>query len=96
MYFNARRLLLLALVLLAVLALQGCAAYEARQPMAQRGTVLVTWEIAPDRVPGDACGFAQEIATGHYLITFRRAYDFNNVCWPHEFNHAFGGRHEAR
>lgn len=89
-----RRLLLIALVAATVLLCFGCAQYEIRQPMAERGTVTITWEVNPARVPGNHCGWASEIAQGHYLITFRRAYDFNNVCWPHELNHAFGGSHQ--
>ena len=85
----ARRCLLVCLVVVS-----GCAAYEVRQPMADRGTVLLTWEVAPEHVPGNHCGWAREIARGHWLISFKRAYDFNNVCWPHELAHAMGGSHQ--
>ena len=85
----ARRCLLVCLV-----AMSGCAVYETRQPMADRGTVLLTWEIAPEHVPGNHCGWAREIAKGHWLISFRRAYDFNHECVIHELGHAMGASHK--
>jgi hypothetical protein len=88
-----RRLLLVALVL-ASLAQVGCAAYEIRRPMASEGTVLVTWRVDPSRVPDGHCGWAQEIARGHYLLTFKRAFDVNEECTIHELWHALGGKHQ--
>jgi hypothetical protein len=90
---TARRLLLSSLVGIALVVV-GCAHYEQKQPMAERGTVLLTWEVAPERVPANHCGWAEQIAKGHWLISFRRAYDFNHVCWAHELGHAFGGSHQ--
>jgi hypothetical protein len=91
-----RRLLLILLVLAALATVSGCAMfdrYEIRQPMADYGTVKVTWLVG--YVPPQfGCGYALEIEPGHYLLTFRERYDFNHVCWPHELNHAFGGRHQ--
>jgi hypothetical protein len=87
------RRLLLVLAVVYCLSLVGCAGYETREPMAERGTVLITWEVNPARVPGNHCGWAEQIAEGHWLISFRRLYDFNNVCWPHELGHAMGGKH---
>lgn len=87
-----RRLLLIALVAATLWLAFGCASYETR-PMAERGTVLLTWEVDPSRVPGNHCGWAVEIAKGHWLVTFRRAYGFDHICWPHELAHAFGADH---
>lgn len=94
---TARRLLLTACVLGALLAggfLGGCAQYEIRRPMAESGTVLITWEVNPARVPGNHCGWAEQIARGHYHITFRRAYDVNDLCVAHEAWHFLGGSHK--
>lgn len=94
--FNARRILLVALVLAALALAQGCAMfdrYEIRRPMDDTGTVKVTWLVG--YVPPQyGCGYALEIEPGHWLLTFREKYDFNHVCWPHEFAHAFGARHD--
>ena len=92
MFLRRSLLILLVLAALAV-ALQGCAAYEIRRPMALEGTVTITWRVDPKNVPSDYCGYAQEIAKGHYFIAFRRAYDVNDVCTIHELWHALGGSH---
>jgi hypothetical protein len=93
---TARHLLLLALVYGAVQTLPGCAhfdRYEIRQPMADYGSVKVTWLVG--YVPPQfGCGYALEIEPGHYVLTFREKYDFNHPCWAHEFAHAFGARHQ--
>lgn len=79
--------ILACLIVLALVMLQGCAS----KPIADRGTVLLTWEIGS--VPGLHCGYAREIARGHYLVTFRRAYSFDDPCVIHELTHVFGGDH---
>lgn len=89
-----RRILLVALVLATVWAGFGCAAYEIRQPMAESGTVTVTWRVSPLEVPGDHCGWATQIARGHYLLTFKRRFDVNSECTIHELWHALGGSHQ--
>ncbi len=89
---SLRALALVALAMLELLA--GCAQYEIRQPMANRGTVLVTWEVNPARVPGNHCGWAEQIAANHWLISFRRAYDPNHECVIHELWHAMKGIHQ--
>jgi hypothetical protein len=89
-----RRLLLIALVLASLAQVQACAVYEVRRPMAPEGTVLVTWRVDPAHVPGNHCGWAQEIARGHYLLTFKRAFDVNEECTIHELWHAMGGKHQ--
>lgn len=91
-----RRILLTLLVLIALIpVLTGCAEYEIRQPMAERGTVLVTWRVSPSEVPKGHCGWAQEISRGHYLITFTRVFDlFNEPCPIHELGHVMGATHK--
>ena len=71
----------------------GCAAYETRQEMAERGTVLITWAVDPSRVPGSHCGWATEISRGHYLVLFKRKYGFEELCWVQEIFHALGATH---
>ena len=92
-----RRLLLILLVVATLPALPGCAMfdrYEIRQPMADYGTVKVTWLVG--YVPPQfGCGYALEIEPGRYLLTFRQKLDFNNAeCLGHEWLHALGGRHQ--
>jgi hypothetical protein len=92
-----RRLLLILLVLAALATVSGCAMfdrYEIRQPMADYGTVKVTWLVG--YVPPQfGCVYALEIEPGHYLLTFRQPIDFNTAnCLSHELLHALGSRHQ--
>jgi hypothetical protein len=94
-----RKTILVCLVLAALIhvSLSGCAhfdRYEIRQPMADYGTVKVTWLVG--YVPPQfGCGYALEIEPGHYLLTFRQPIDFNNGhCLSHELLHALGSRHQ--
>lgn len=93
MFFKRSLLVLLVAAALAAV-LSGCAGYELRQPMADRGTVTLTWQIGTP--PCGGCGCAQEIAKGHWLVTLRREYTFNDLCASHELLHVFGARHEVR
>lgn len=90
-YMTPRRWLCVALVgaALAVGGFLGGCAHDT--PIADHGTVTITWEIGP--TPGTHCGWAREISPGHYLVTFRRKWGFDDPCWAHELGHAFGGSH---
>lgn len=81
-----------------VFLLTGCAQYETRQPVADRGTILFTWQIG--YVPGDHCGWAQQLASAdeshpaHWLVTLRRKPDFHSPeCIGHEAMHTMGATH---
>lgn len=77
---------------LLILLLTGCAT-QPTTPIADSGSVRITWEIG--YVPPQyGCGYAREVARGHWLVTFRRKYGWHELCWPHELNHAFGAEHD--
>ena len=88
-----RRSLLILLV-----ALSGCAAYETRKSAAETGTVLVTWSFNQS-FPDGRCGEAITLGPGHYLIRLKGAPPtFNDTarleCIGHEAIHFMGGSHQ--
>lgn len=85
-----RRCLLVLLV-----ALSGCAAYQDSRRADQSGTVTVTWSFEQSFVD-DRCGEALRLGPGHYLIRLKgKPPSFNDSghCIFHEFLHAMGGSH---
>ena len=86
-----RRSLLILLV-----ALSGCAAYETRRPAAHTGTVMVTWSFNQSFDDG-RCGEAITLGPNHFLIRMRgEPPTFNDRldCLGHELLHALGGSHQ--
>jgi hypothetical protein len=103
-----RRLLLIALVLLAASCLPGCATpqvicdvrdYQSPVLIPSRGEVRLTWEYRQD-LPQGRYGYAVCDVQGKncHLQLRAPAPAWTDVCglhtYFHELLHAFGGRHE--